>query len=81
MDCKLETESRIEDLLIRASRQVCERKSATQSGFKKLAYPSFNGDILNYLKFKKRWRIEVLPEHKPAVLQLATLRESIPAAA
>ena len=61
-DWKLSTEARIEDLLIRASKQVSERKSATQSGFRKLTYPTFNGYILNYLEFKKRWRNEVVPE-------------------
>ena len=55
-DWCLSTEVRIEDLLIKASKEVAERKSATQSGFRKLAYPSFNGDILNYLEFKKRKR-------------------------
>ena len=48
-DWRHETEARIEDLMIRASREVSERKAATQSGFKKLSYPHFNGDILNYL--------------------------------
>ena len=33
MDWKLSTEARIEDLLIKAAKQVSERKSATQSGF------------------------------------------------
>ena len=68
------TEIRIEDLLIKASKEVAERKAATQSGFRKLAYPSFNGDVLSYLKFKKRWREEVLPERKPVTLELAVLR-------
>ena len=52
-DWRLSTEVRIEELLIKASKEVAERKSATQSGFRKLAYSSFNGDILNYLEFKK----------------------------
>ena len=78
MDWKLSTEARIKDLLIRASKKVSERKSATQSGFRKLAYPTFNGDILNYLEFKKQWRNEVVPEWKPAALELAALRDSIP---
>ena len=52
-DWRNETEAWIEDLMIRASREVSERKAATQSGFKKLSYPHFNGDILNYLEFKK----------------------------
>ena len=42
---RLETEARIDDLMIRASWEVSERKAATQSGFKKLSYPQFNGDI------------------------------------
>ena len=37
-DLHLSTEVRIEDLLIRASKEVAERKSATQSGFRKIAY-------------------------------------------
>ena len=57
---------------------MTERKSATQSGFRKLAYPSFNGNILNYLKFKKRWKEEVVPERKPVALELAALREAVP---
>ena len=81
MDWKLSTEARIEDLLIKAAKQVSERKAATQSGFRKLAYPTFNGDILNYLEFKKRWRNEVVPERKPPALELAALRDSIPAVA
>ena len=56
---------------------MAERKSATQSGFRKLAYPSFIGDILNYLKFKKRWKEEVVPERKPVTLELAALREAV----
>ena len=50
-----ETEARIDNLMIRAIKEVSERKAATQSGFKKLAYPHFNGDVLNYLEFKRRW--------------------------
>ena len=55
---------------------MAERKAATQSGFRKLAYPSFNGDVLSYLEFKKRWREEVLPERKPVALELSTLSEA-----
>ena len=66
---------------IRASREVSERKAATQSGFKKLSYPSFNGDILNYLEFKKHWAAEVVPERKPPAIELVALRESIPVSA
>ena len=53
-DWRHATEARIDDLMIRASREVFDRKAATQSGFKKLAYPHFNGYVLNYLLFKKR---------------------------
>ena len=41
----------------------------------------FNGDILNYLEFKKRWKEEVVPERKPVALELAALREAVPAIA
>ena len=77
-DWRLSTEVRIEDLLIRASMEVAERRCATQSGFRKLAYPNFNGDILNYLEFKKRWKEEVVPERKLITLKLAALREAVP---
>ena len=78
MDWHLSTEVRIEDLLIKASKEVAERKSATQSGFRKLAYPNFNGDIINNLEFKKCWKEEVVPERKPITLELAALREAVP---
>ena len=77
-DWRHQTEARIEDLIIRASMEVSERKAVTQSGFKKLSYPSFNGDILNYLEFKKRWAAEVVPERKPPAIELVALREAIP---
>ena len=80
-DWRDEIEAHIEDLMIRASREVSERKAATQSGFKKLSYPHFNGDILNYLEFKKRWAAEVVPERKPQAIELVALRDSIPASA
>ena len=67
--------------MIRASREVSERKGATQSGFKKLSYPHFNGDILNYLEFKKHWAAEVVPERKPTSIELVALRDSIPVSA
>merc|ERR1712030_92491 len=57
---------------------VAERKAATQTGFRKLSYPSFNRDVLSYLKFKKRWHDEVVPERKPVALELAALREAVP---
>ena len=47
-------------------------------GSRKLACPNFNGDILNYLKFKKHWKEEVVPERKPVTLELAALREAVP---
>ena len=80
-DWRHATEDRITDLLIKASKDISERKAATQSGFKKLAYPHFNGDGINYLEFKKHWAAEVLPERKPIALELVTLRDSIPALA
>merc|ERR1712082_427826 len=78
-DWRDSVEARIEDLIIRASREVSERKAATQSGFKKLSYPHFNRDILNYSEFKKRWAAEVVPERKPQAIELVALRDSIPA--
>merc|ERR1712148_134626 len=71
-DWRAATEIRIEDLQFRASREVAERKAATQTGFRKLAYPSFNGDCLNYLEFRKRWREEVLPERKLSDISTVT---------
>ena len=65
----------------RAYKEVSDRKSATQTGFKKLNYPQFNGDVLNYQEFKRRWNIEVVPERRPPALELAALKESIPALA
>merc|ERR1712101_80398 len=67
--------------MIRVSREVSERKAATQSGLKKLYYPHFKGDILNYLEFKKRWAAKVVPERKPQVIEIVALRDSIPASA
>ena len=54
-DWRHATEDRITDLLIKASKEISERKAATQSSFKKLAYPHFNGDVIIYLEFKKGW--------------------------
>ena len=76
-----EAKFRIQDLMIRASKEVSDRKAVTQTGFKKLSHPQFNGDVLNYQEFKRRWRIEVVPERRPPALELAALRESIPAPA
>ena len=56
------TEIRIEDLVIQASKEVPKQKSATKTALKKLSYPSFNGDVLNFLKLIKRWTAEVTPE-------------------
>ena len=53
-DWRHEMDDRIDDLMIRASKEISKRKAATQSGFKKLPYPYFNGDVLNYLEFMKR---------------------------
>ena len=61
-DWSYATKFRIQDLMIKASKEVSDRKAATQTGFKMLSYPQFNGDILNYQEFKKRWQIEVVPE-------------------
>ena len=76
-DWRHQTEARNNDLMIRASKEISERKAATQSGFKKLPYPHFNGDILNYLEFKKQWAAEVVSERKTPALELVTLRDSI----
>ncbi len=80
-DWRHATEYQIDDLLIKASKEISERKAATQSGFKKLAYPHFNGDVLNYLELNKRWAAEVVPERKPPATELVALRDSIPATA
>ena len=53
---------RIQDLTLRAAKEVCNRKAATQTGFKKLSLPNFNGDVLNYQEFKRRWKLEVVPK-------------------
>ena len=76
-----ETKNRIQDLMIKAEKEVSERKAATQTRFKKLSLPSFNGNVLNYQDFKRRWKLEVVPEKRPPALELAALRESIPALA
>ena len=52
-DWRHKTEDWIDDLIIRASKEKSKIKAATQSAFKKFAYPHFNGDVLNYLEFKK----------------------------
>ena len=48
-DWRHTTKVRINDLMIRASKEVSDRKAEIQTGFKKLNYPLFNGDVLNYL--------------------------------
>ena len=68
---------KIQDLMIRAYKEVSDRKASTQTGFKKLNYPQFNEDILNYQEFKRRWNIEVVPERRPPGLDLAALRKSV----
>ena len=75
------TKYRIQDLMIRAYEEVSDRKASTQTGFKKLNYPQFNGDVLNYQEFKRRWQIEVVPERRLPALEVAALRESVPAIA
>ena len=75
------TKYRIQDLMIRAYDEVSDRKASTQSGFKKLSYPHFNGDVLCYQEFKRRWQIEVVSERRPPALELAALTESVPAIA
>ena len=80
-DWRHTTEDQITDLLIKASKEISKRKAATQSGFKKLAYPHFNGDVIHYLEFKKHWAAEVVPERKPVALELVALRYFIPALA
>ena len=77
-DWSMATKFKIQDMLIRAYKEVADRKASTQSGFKKLSYPSFNGDVLCYQEFRRHWRIEVVPERRPPALKLAELRESVP---
>ena len=67
--------------MIRASNKIFKRKAATKTGFKKLSYPHINGDVLNFLEFKKHWAAEAVPERKPPALKLVALRDSIPATA
>ena len=64
-DWRHATKFTIQDLIIRASRKVSDRKTATQTGFQKLNFPHFNGEILYYLEFKKHWSNGVFPERKP----------------
>ena len=39
----------------KASMEISVRKASVQFGFQKLKYPIFQGEILNYQEFKKRW--------------------------
>ena len=80
-DWSMATKFKIQDMLIRAYKEVADRKASTQLGFKKLSYPSFNGDVLCYQEFRRRWHIEVIPERRPPALELAALRESVSAIA
>ena len=80
-DWYIDAKFRTEDLTFRAAKEVSERKAATQTGFKKPSLPSFNGDILNYQQFRRRWEVEVVPEKRPAAMELAALREALPAPA
>ena len=57
----------------RAASEISARKASSQSGFTKLKYPTFSGDILSYQEFKRRWLEEVVPERKPQALELAAL--------
>ena len=45
-DWRNATEMRLQELEFRAFKEVSDRKAVTQTGFKKLSYPSLNGDVL-----------------------------------
>ena len=47
-------DGKIEELKIRAERQISQRKAATQSGFEKRSYPKFKGEKLTYYVFKEK---------------------------
>lgn len=47
-------EIRFEELESITFVEISDRKASTQTGFKKLSYPSFNGEVLNYQEFKKQ---------------------------
>ena len=72
-DLRNATEIRIQELESRAFKEVSDRKVATQTGFKKISYASFNREVLSYQEFKKQWSLEVVSERKPAALELAAL--------
>ena len=38
---------------------------------------AFNGDVPNYLKFKKKWKKEVVLEQDLLALELEALRDSV----
>ena len=67
--------------MIRAYNEVSDRKASTRCGLKKLSYPHFNSDVLCYQECKRRWQIKVVPERRLPALELAALRESVPAIA
>ena len=76
-DWRNQTEDRIDSLLDKASQEISARKASVQSGFTKLKYPTFQGDILNYQEFKSPWENEVVPERRPEAIELAALREAV----
>ena len=80
-DWKLEVEDKIGTLTSQAIREVWERKRSVQTGFEKLKYLKFDRNILSYQEFRRRWRLKVVPERKPAQLELAALREALTATA
>ena len=53
-DWSEEIRNKVQDFSLRAATEVSERKAATQTGFKKLSLHSFNGNVINYMEFKKR---------------------------
>ena len=46
-----------------------------------MSLPNFNGNVLNYMEFKRRWKLEVVPEKRPVAMELAALRKALPALA
>ena len=76
-DWRLLTEDRIYALQWKAAMEIHARKASVQSGFQKLKYPTFHGDILSYQEFKQRWEDEVTPERRPEPIELAALREAL----
>ena len=70
-------EERIQNLQIKAKKQIAVRKSVTTSGFEKKAYPRYDGTKLDYYVFKNRWFKEVSIEHQHPDRELASLRECL----